>query len=200
MTLIGNTVTPLPADGYATSWVMMPDPKATDGMIGRIDAVSIDTGRTAWLHERRAGVIGSLVALAGGVIIGGDVNRRLFALDDATGQLLWETILSGPVSGHAVSYAVGERQFIAVPAGGDTASPERRVLSLHPEIRPPQGKNALFVFALPAGKANGVRRFPTSLLWGLGGLAAGLLVSAGMRLTRRRIVTSAVDGPAPSLK
>jgi outer membrane protein assembly factor BamB len=200
MTLIGNTVTPLPADGYATSWVMMPDPKATDGMIGRIDAVSIDTGRTAWLHERRAGVIGSLVALAGGVIIGGDVNRRLFALDDATGQLLWETILSGPVSGHAVSYAVGERQFIAVPAGGDTASPERRVLSLHPEIRPPQGKNALFVFALSAGTANGVRRFPTSLLWGLGGLAAGLLVSAGMRLTRRRIVTSAVDGPAPSLK
>ena len=184
MTLVGNTDAPVPADGYATSWIMAPDPKATPGMVGRIDAVSIETGRTAWLYEQRAGIIGSLVALAGGVVIGGDVNRRLFALDDETGRLLWQTILSGPVSGHAVSYAVGDRQFIAIPAGGDTASPERRVLSLHPEIRPPQGKNALFVFALPAEGRQGV---PAA--WWLGlvlALSAGLVGGAAGQASWRR--------------
>lgn len=186
MTLLGNTADPAPSDGYATTWVMMPDPKATPGQIGRIDAVSIETGRTVWLHEQRAGIIGSLLALAGGVVFGGDVNRRLFALDDTTGKVLWQTILSGPVSGHAISYAVGDRQFIAVPAGGDTASPERRVLSLHPEIRPPQGQNALFVFALPTegrSRAGGAR---ASWAWGVGGLAAGLLLVAIVHARRRR--------------
>ena len=118
-------------------------------MIGRIDAISVETGRTAWVHEQRAGILGSVLAVAGGVVFSGDVARRFMALDDARGKVLWQTVLSGPVSGHAISYAVDGRQYIAVPAGGDTASPEKRVLSLHPEIKPPQGQNAIFVFALP---------------------------------------------------
>ena len=118
-------------------------------MIGRIDAISVETGRTAWVHEQRAGILGSVLAVAGGLVFGGDVTRRFMALDDARGTVLWQTVLSGPVSGHAISYAVDGRQYIAVPAGGDTASPEKRVLSLHPEIKPPQGQNAIFVFALP---------------------------------------------------
>ena len=188
MQLFGNAAEPVPADGYATGWVIVPDPNATPGMIGRIDAVSIETGRTAWVHEQRAGVIGSLLALAGGVVVGGDVNRRLFALDDTSGRVLWQTILSGPVSGHAVSYAVGDRQFIAVPAGGNTASPERRVLSLHPEIRPPQGQNALFVFALPGNAASGVASDGSWWRWALAGLGVGVLGGAAGRTgwSRRR--------------
>ena len=69
MLLTGNTDRPTPADGYATSWVMVADPKARADMVGRIDAVSIETGRTAWLHEQRAGVLGSLVAVAGGLVL-----------------------------------------------------------------------------------------------------------------------------------
>ncbi len=149
MLLTGNTDRPTAADGYATSWIMVEDPRATPRMIGRVDAISVETGRTAWVHEQRAGIIGSLLAIGGGVVFAGDVDRRFTALDDTTGQRLWQSILSGPVSGHAISYAVNGKQYIAVPVGGDTASPEKRVLSLHPEIKPPQGQNAIFVFALP---------------------------------------------------
>ncbi|MBA3886808.1 MAG: PQQ-binding-like beta-propeller repeat protein [Acidobacteria bacterium] len=148
MLLTGNTERPAPEDGYATDWVIVPDPREPNS-IGRVDAVSIASGRTAWLHQQRAGTIGSLVATAGGLVFGGDVDRRFRAFDDATGAILWETILSAPASAHPVSYGVDGDQYIAVPVGGNTASPERRVLSLHPELKPPHGVNTLFVFTLP---------------------------------------------------
>ena len=186
MLLTGNTDRPTPADGYATSWVMVADPKARADMVGRIDAVSVETGRTAWLHEQRAGVLGSLVAVAGGLVFGGDVNRRFMALDDETGAVRWETILSGPVSGHAVSYAVGGRQFIAVPAGGDTASPEKRVMSLHPEIRVPQGQNAIFVFGLPEAAAETSAAGPAMRgVWAWAGLAGVAGLGVGLFARRR---------------
>jgi alcohol dehydrogenase (cytochrome c) len=184
MLLTGNTDRPTAADGYATSWVMIPDPAATPGMIGRIDAISVETGRTAWVHEQRAGILGSVLAVAGGVVFSGDVARRFMALDDVSGRVLWQTVLSGPVSGHAISYAVDGRQYIAVPAGGDTASPEKRVLSLHPEIKPPQGQNAIFVFGL-SSPAGGTTRASSAgaVRWGIAGAAAGLLI--GIAMTKR---------------
>jgi PQQ-dependent dehydrogenase (methanol/ethanol family) len=189
MLLTGNTDRPTPADGYATSWVMVADPRATTGMIGRIDAISVETGRTAWVHEQRAGILGSVLAVAGGVVFSGDVARRFMALDDASGAVLWQTVLSGPVSGHAISYAVNGRQYIAVPAGGDTASPEKRVLSLHPEIKPPQGQNAIFGFALaPASERSTTGG---AVQWGLAGLAAGLLV--GIAITKRMQRSAAAE-------
>lgn len=196
MLLTGDTDRPTASDGYATSWVMVEDPKATSGMIGRIDAVSVVTGRTAWTHEQRAGIVGSLLALAGGVVFGGDVARRFMAFDDTSGELLWESILSGPVSGHAISYAVNGRQFVAIPAGGDTASPEKRVLSLHPEIKPPQGQNAIFVFALPRAEATQPRQHGLSNWgWLLGGLVGGVVIGfAARRFLRTKAGTSAASG------
>ncbi len=108
----------------------------------------MSSGRTAWTHQQRAGMISGLVATGGGLVFGGDANRRFKAFDDQTGEVLWETIVSGPVTGHPISYAVDGRQYIAVPVGGGTAEPERRVLSIHPEIKPSRGINALFVFSL----------------------------------------------------
>lgn len=146
----GNTDTFKRGMGYSTSYVVVEDPKVTGpGLypVGRVDAISLDTGRTTWHVEQRAGLIGGLVATAGGLVFGGDANRRFKAFDDETGKVVWETILSAPVSGHPVSFAVDGRQYIAVSAGGNT-HPERTALSLHPEIKVTQGYNALFVFRL----------------------------------------------------
>jgi len=148
----GNTDTPTAEDGYAISWIVVEDPAVTSDPypVGRIDAIDISTGRQAWRHEQRAAVIGTAVSTAGGLLFVGDINRRFMAFDDSTGELLWQTIVSAPVSGSAISYAVGGRQYIAVAVGGGTASPERRALSIHTELKPPRDSPALFVFALPA--------------------------------------------------
>jgi len=63
-----------------------------------------ETGRTLWKHERRAGIL-SLVATSGGLVFGGDAGGRFMALDDKTGNVLWETILGSPVSGYPVTFA-----------------------------------------------------------------------------------------------
>lgn len=150
----GSTETARPEDGYATTVRFVEDPSIDDKPypVGRVDAVTVDTGETRWLHQQRAGMISGLVSTGGGLVFGGDVNRRFKAFDDLTGEVLWETILSAPVSAHPVSYEAGGRQYIAVAVGGGTAEPERRVLSLHPEIKPSRGINAIFVFALSSAK------------------------------------------------
>ncbi|MDH4108897.1 MAG: PQQ-binding-like beta-propeller repeat protein [Gammaproteobacteria bacterium] len=147
----GNTNKPSAEDGYALSWVVVEDPAVTADPypVGRVDAIEMSTGKEIWRHEQRAAMTGTLVSTAGGLVFGGDLNRRFYAFDDRTGEILWQSIVSGPVTGSAISYAVNGRQYIAVAVGGGSASPERRALSVHPEIKPPAGAPALFVFALP---------------------------------------------------
>ena len=189
----GNTDTFRRGMGYSTSWIVIEDPTITGRPVypvGRLDAISLDTGRTGWHHEQRAGLVSGLVATGGGLVFGGDANRRFKAFDDETGAVVWETILSAPVSGHPISFAVDGRQYIAVSAGGNT-HPEKTALSLHPEIKVTEGYNALFVFRLRAAAVP-----PTTTAsgpWTPGWLvAAGVgvpllaVVLAGLRRARRR--------------
>jgi PQQ-dependent dehydrogenase (methanol/ethanol family) len=140
--------------GYAVSWVMVEDPalasrRDTLGAypVGTLEAISLDSGRRTWRHDQRAGLVSGLLATGGGLIFSGDANRRFKALDDETGVVLWETILSAPVTGHPVTFAVDGVQYVAIAAGGSTHA-DKTALSLHPEIKSPQGLSTLFVFRL----------------------------------------------------
>ena len=148
----GNAETFTRGMGYAVNWIVIEDPTITGRAqypVGRVDAVSLDTGKLAWHYEQRAGLVSGLVSTAGGLVFGGDANRRFKALDDETGRVLWETILAAPVSGHPISFAVDGHQYIAVSTGGNT-HPEKTALSLHPEVKVTEGYNSLFVFRLRA--------------------------------------------------
>ena len=114
-------------------------------LAGTVRAISVETGRTTWLHEQRAATM-SLVATAGGLVFGGDITGRFRAFDDETGEVLWEINLGSPVSGFPISYAVDGRQYIAVGTG--TGGTSAHFGALTPELRPSRG-NTLFVFALP---------------------------------------------------
>ena len=114
--------------------------------LGTIHAVSAETGETAWVHEQRAATM-PLMTTGGGLVFAGDVNGRFKALDQETGEVLWEINLGSPVVGFPISYTVGGRQYVAVNtgAGGGTN------LRMTPELRPSVG-SVLFVFALPDGE------------------------------------------------
>jgi alcohol dehydrogenase (cytochrome c) len=112
---------------------------------GSIYAISVETGKTLWRHDQRAGVL-SLVSTAGGLIFGGDMNGRFRALDQATGEVLWELNLGSPVSGYPISFSAGGKQYVAVSTGSSLTA--MGVNRLTPELKPSLG-NALFVFALP---------------------------------------------------
>jgi PQQ-dependent dehydrogenase (methanol/ethanol family) len=113
--------------------------------VGVVWAISAETGRTMWKYEQRAGVM-SLVATAGGLVFGGDVNGRFRAFDDRTGKVLWEQNLGAPVSGFPVSFAVDGKQYVAVTTGPSLVA--NSALRLTPELKP-STTGQLYVFALP---------------------------------------------------
>ena len=77
--------------------------------VGTVCAVSVETDKTLWKFDNRAGVL-SLAAPGGGLIFGGDANGRFRALDQDTGKVLWEINLGATVTGYPVTYAANGKQ------------------------------------------------------------------------------------------
>jgi PQQ-dependent dehydrogenase (methanol/ethanol family) len=113
--------------------------------VGSVWAISVETGRTLWKYEQRAGVL-PVVATGGGLVFSGDANGRFRALDDRSGKILWEANLGAPVSGFPISYAVDGKQYVAVTTGNSLVSNSTNRLT--PELKPSAASN-VFVFALP---------------------------------------------------
>ena len=113
--------------------------------VGTIQAISVETGVTAWKDEQRAGML-SLMSTGGELLFGGDVNGRFRAYDQRTGEVLWEINLGAAVNGYPVTFAVDGKQYVAVSTGGSGLA--FGLARLTPELHPGSG-NQLFVFALP---------------------------------------------------
>jgi alcohol dehydrogenase (cytochrome c) len=113
--------------------------------IGTVQAISVETGKTVWKYEERAGSM-SLVASGGGLLFGGDTNGHFRAFDQETGKVLWDINLGSPVTGYPVTYAAGGKQYVAVSTGNSLVSSGLNRLA--PELHPSEASN-VFVFALP---------------------------------------------------
>ena len=79
-------------------------------------------------------------------MFGGDSNGHFRALDQATGDVLWEVDLGSEVTGYPVSYAVSGKQYIAIGTGTSVTTSSH--LAMTPELQPKK-ESKLFVFALP---------------------------------------------------
>ena len=134
-----NAVSPLYA--IAQRQVIAPGTE----QVGTVYAISAETGETAWIFEQRAGTT-SLVATGGGLVFGGDGNGRFRALDQETGDVLWEINLGTSVTGFPITYAVDGKQYVVSSTGSSLSSTDN--MRLTPELQPSNGNN-LFVFGLP---------------------------------------------------
>ena len=114
-------------------------------LVGMVQAISAETGATAWKYDQRAATT-SLFATGGRLVFGGDANGRFRAFDDETGEVLWEINLGSPLTGFPITFAVNGRQYVAASTG--VGGNPLAFLALTPELRPSFGNN-LFVFALP---------------------------------------------------
>ena len=110
--------------------------------------VDMTTGQVERLHEQRFPGNGAMLVTAGDVFFWGDMDRRFRAFDADTGQILWERILGGIIQMSTISYAVDGKQYIAVLTG-DSASGTTGLLPQVPDLNPPRGHNAVYVFSLP---------------------------------------------------
>ncbi len=115
--------------------------------VGRIDAISVETGKTLWSWETRVANYSPILATGGGLLFNGSMDRYLRALDADKGEVLWQTRLPSQVVGGAVTFSINRRQYVAVAAGGGAISAVG--VSMTPEADIRSGNNAVYVFALP---------------------------------------------------
>tara|TARA_Y100000588_G_scaffold277383_1_gene293872 strand:- start:3551 stop:4714 length:1164 start_codon:yes stop_codon:yes gene_type:complete len=146
-----TSLTPTIETGYNTSTVQsVPSPISH---LGQPEAIDVSTGQTLWRLELEAPLYGMLTT-GGGLLFAGDTNRRFYALDQWTGEVLWETILAGVADMAPISYAVDGKQYVAVFAPGGTIGASGHVRQLGITTATGRGSegHTLFVFALPEAR------------------------------------------------
>ena len=119
----------------------------TDGKMGRIEAVNLETKKVVWMDRQRAPIAGAMLATAGGLVFSGAQNRQFTAYDAATGRPLWHVGLNAAPSSSPVTYSVDGTQYIAVVSGGGGPL-DAGGTSLAPELENPAGGTMLWIFRL----------------------------------------------------
>jgi len=84
---------------------------------GAVRALRVATGEKAWEFRLQQPPWTGLLATAGGLVFGGTEEGDFFALDAATGKLLWRFAVGGRVYANPISYAVDGKQFVAIACG-----------------------------------------------------------------------------------
>jgi len=152
MTITGREVEFVEGGGGSAASRQFHEAPDSDGLLGKLVAIDVDTLDVIWSHEQRASYLTSPLSTAGGLIFAGDLDRYARAYDATNGDVLWETRLTTSVQGFPVTYAVDGRQYVAIPVGLGGGSPRNVPASVSPDVRHPNTGNAVFVFALPEGE------------------------------------------------
>ena len=128
----------------------------SNGTMGRIQALDLGNQEFDWLHRQPSPVVSSILATAGGLVFAADLNRTFKALDDTTGEVLWETVMDDVPSSTIVTFAVDDTQYVAIVVGqtGYHVNDWARMYDIfaEPQGMPvndsPKGGAAIWVFAL----------------------------------------------------
>lgn len=109
-----------------------------------LNALNLSTGEYAWqiplgndenLQEEGGpntgllGRSGPMVTAGGLVFISGAADKKLWAFDKASGDLLWETTLPAPNNANVCSYSIDGKQYIALSVGGTDENPAGSIMA-----------------------------------------------------------------------
>ncbi len=100
--------------GVAISGVAPPD---SDGNIGRLQAIDLNTRELAWSFREFMPPASALLATGGGLVFGGAVDQSFKAFDQSNGEVLWTTDLGDIGASFPISYSVDGKQHIALVVG-----------------------------------------------------------------------------------
>ncbi len=120
----------------------------SDGKMGRVEAVNLETKKVVWMDRQRAPIASAMLATAGGIVFAGSQNREFTAYDSATGKALWHVGLNATPSSSPITYNAGGKQYVAVVSGGGGPL-DASGSSLAPEFDDPAGGTTLWIFKLP---------------------------------------------------
>ena len=114
--------------------------------LGGFLAMDIKSGKILWRHPLTTSPTSAALTTGGGLAIVGDALRYLYVHDVVSGKVLFQTRLPVPIQGFPVTYAVGGKQYLAVPIG--TGGYVGGALGSASAV----SQNGIFVFTLPASR------------------------------------------------
>ena len=91
-----------------------------EGEFGRLQAVDLQTRELLWDFREMAPPTTAIVATAGGVVFGGTLDHRFKALDESTGEILWQTDTGDIPASFPITYMANGRQHVALVIGQPT--------------------------------------------------------------------------------
>ena len=108
--------------------------------------VNVSTGEIRYIHRQHAPGNGAVLATAGDVVFWGDLDHVFHAFDAASGKVLWETKLNGPIQNSTITYGVNGKQYVAVLTGVGAVTGS---VIQQAGLKTNRTYNSLSVFALP---------------------------------------------------
>jgi alcohol dehydrogenase (cytochrome c) len=84
---------------------------------GAITAVDPRTGDVKWQFKMTDVTDSGVLSTASGLVFAGGREGYFYALDAATGAVLWKAMIGGAVAAGPTTYAVNGRQYVSIPAG-----------------------------------------------------------------------------------
>ena len=84
---------------------------------GWVTGTDADTGQVKWRFRAGAPVLSGITPTKGGLVFAGDMDKHAYALDAATGKVLWRAELPGAPGGGVITFLVDGKQRVAFVAG-----------------------------------------------------------------------------------
>ncbi len=95
------------------SWRPVPGEEAR----GAVRALQLEDGRMKWEFPLQTQPWAGLLSTAGGLVFGGTEEGHFFALDAASGKVLWRFPAGGRITANPVTYMVDGRQHVTIASG-----------------------------------------------------------------------------------
>jgi alcohol dehydrogenase (cytochrome c) len=109
-----------------------------DKMKGWLTAIDASTGKVAWQYPAEKPMLAAVTTTSSGVIFTGELSGEFLTLDAKTGKVLYRFNTGGPMNGGVLSYAINNKQYVAVASGSTSGF-----------WNAPLGSSTIVVFALP---------------------------------------------------
>ncbi|GAB3629662.1 pyrrolo-quinoline quinone [Pandoraea terrae] len=148
MSLSGKTVSYMQGLPYlGEGFEIQPEPGSQG--FGELQAINVDTGEKVWSHWSKLPWNGGVASTAGGLAFSGSLDGHLYAFDQKTGKVLWESpqLASGVIAQPSV-FEVDGKEYVAILAGYGGANPIWGGPMAKAAENVPRG-GTLYVFALP---------------------------------------------------
>jgi alcohol dehydrogenase (cytochrome c) len=91
--------------------------------IGALKAVDPNTMEIKWVHKNPAPLWAGVMTTGGGLVFTGNPEGYLMALDDETGEVLWQFQTGSGVVGQPITWEMDGAQYVSVVSGWGGAVP-----------------------------------------------------------------------------